>query len=413
MAPVSGRPRRAAREVVKVAYFVEWFPKLSETFLQREIDGLIEHGIEIEVFPYLALPFPRTGFAYPVRYGSQSDLLRLPASLIRELRMHRGLVGESLRLLRRHLPMHPESGYMTLMGTLSALRHARRVREADYRLLHAAWAHGPATAAAVVHRLTGIPFSIAGHARDIYRHGGDAFLEAKLRAARFVHTSTEANVAYLHARGACEVVLARRGLAGLPPDPAPRPRMECLRLLSVGRLIHKKGHHLQIEACRLLKRRGIAFHLRIVGAGRLRKRIEAQRDQAGLGTEVELCGALDQPAVQAMYRWADVCVHSGVIEANGDRDGLPNVVPEAMSHARAVVVSRIPGVSEAVAHEGTGLHFDPLRPRTLADALARLAGDDALRLRLGKAARAWVTEHFMLAPNTARLAAAMRRAARR
>ena len=397
---------------MKVAYFVEWFPKLSETFLRREIDGLIEHGIEIEVFPYLVSPFRRAVLGYPVHYGGTGDLLRLPPSLIRELRGQRGLAGESLRLLRRHLPMHPESAYMTLMGVTTALRHAERVRKADYRLLHAAWAHGPATAAAVLHRLTGVPFSIAGHARDIYRNGGDAFIEAKLRTACFVHTSTEANVAYLRARGAREVVLARRGLAELPRDPAPRSRVERLRLLSVGRLIGKKGHHLQIEACRLLKRRGIAFHLRIVGAGRLRRRIEAQRDRAGLGAEIELCGALDQPAVQAMYRWADVLVHSGVIEANGDRDGLPNVVPEAMAHARTVVVSRNPGVIEAVAHEGTGLHFDPTRPRTLADALARLADDDALRLRLGTAARAWVEKHFMLAPNSARLAAAMRRAAR-
>ena len=75
---------------MKVAYFVEWFPKLSETFLRREIDGLIEHGIEIEVFPYLVSPFRRAVLGYPVHYGGTGDLLRLPPSLIRELRGQRG-----------------------------------------------------------------------------------------------------------------------------------------------------------------------------------------------------------------------------------------------------------------------------------------------------------------------------------
>ena len=398
---------------MKVAYFVEWFPKLSETFLQREIAGLVGHGIEVEVFPYAVMPRRPARFAFPVRYSGRGDLLRLPADLARELGRHRGLARDALRLLAAHLSMPPESWYMTLMGVLTALRHAERIRSGDYRLLHAAWAHGPATAAAVLSRLSGIPFSIAGHARDIYRHGGDAFLAEKLRAARFVHTSTRANVARLRACGAREdaIVLARRGLPGLPEGVARRSAPEALRLLSVGRLVPKKGHRVQIEACRLLARRGVPFRLRIVGGGRLRRRIAAWRERAGLGAEIALCGALEQAAVQEMYRWADVAVHSGIVEASGDRDGLPNVVPEAMSHALAVVVPRSPGVTEAVEHEVNGLHFEPGDPASLADALARLAADHALRLRLGQQARAWVGEHFMLERNTALLARAMRKAA--
>ena len=398
---------------MKVAYFVEWFPKLSETFIQREIDGLVAHGIEVEVFPYAAMPRRRACFAHPVRNGGRTALLRLPGDLIRELRRHRGLAGEALRLLAAHLSMRPESWYMTLMGVTTALRHAERIRTGDYRLLHAAWANGPATAAAVLHRLTGIPFSIAGHARDIYRHRGDAFLEEKLHAARFVHTTTCANVAYLRARGAREeaVVLARRGLPDLPAGVVRRSRAGRLRLLSVGRLVPKKGHRLQIEACRILKDRGIDFQLRIAGGGRLRRHLAAERARTGLGAEIALCGPLGQEAVQEMYRWADIVVHSGIVEENGDRDGLPNVVPEAMSHALAVIVSRTLGVTEAVEHEVSGLHFTPGDPVSLADAIARLASDDALRLRLGARARVWVEEHFMLARNTAALAAAMRRAA--
>lgn len=398
---------------MKVAYFVEWFPKLSETFIQREIEGLVEHGIEVEVFPYAVMPRRQSSFVFPVHYEGGARIMRLPGDLVRELRLHRGLVREALRLLGAHVAMRPESWYMTVMGVLTALRHAERVRTGGYRLLHAAWAHGPATAAAVLSRLTGIPFSIAGHARDIYRHRGDAFLEEKVRAARFVHTTTRANVAYLSTRGAREeaIVLARRGLSCLPDTVDRRPSADVVRLLSVGRLVPKKGHHLQIEACRRLALRGVDFRLRIVGGGRLRRRIAAQCDRAGLGSAIELCGALPQEAVQEMYRWADIVIQTGVVDRSGDRDGLPNVVPEAMSHALAVIVPGSPGVTEAVAQEVSGLHFEPGDPGSLAEAIERLACDDSLRLRLGRRARAWVEEHFMLSRNTAVLAAAMRKAA--
>lgn len=400
---------------MKVAYFVEWFPKLSETFIEREIAGLVEHGIEVEVFPYAVMPRRQSSFVFPVRYEGGARIMRLPGDLVRELRLHRGLGREALRLLGAHAAMRPESWYMTVMGVLTALRHAEQVRTGGYRLLHAAWAHGPATAAAVLSRLTDIPFSIAGHARDIYRHRGDAFLEKKLRAACFVHTTTRANVAYLRTRGAREdaIVLARRGLSRLPDTVDRRPSADRVRLLSVGRLVPKKGHHVQVEACRILARRGVAFRLRIVGGGRLRRRIAAQRDRAGLGSEIELCGPLPQEAVQEMYRWVDIVIHSGVVDRSGDRDGLPNVVPEAMSHALAVIVPDSPGVSEAVEHEVSGLCFEAGNPASLADAIERLVSDDTLRLRLGTRARAWVEEHFDLSRNTAVLASAMRRATSR
>ena len=252
---------------MKVAYFVEWFPKLSETFIQREIEGLVAHGIEVEVFPYAVMPRRDVRLEFPVHYARKREVSGLPLVALRELRRHRGGLREALRLVAGHASMRPESWYMTLMGASTALAHAERIRSGGYRLLHAAWAHGPATAAAVSSRLAGIPFSIAGHARDIYRHGGDAFLSEKLGAARFVHTTTRANVAYLQSRGARAdaIVLARRGLSGLPERVGRRVEVDRLRLLSVGRLVPKKGHHLQVEACRMLRERGVPFHLRVVG----------------------------------------------------------------------------------------------------------------------------------------------------
>ena len=254
-----------------------------------------------------------------------------------------------------------------------------------------------------------MPFSFGGHARDIYWVGGDPFLSRKLDAARFVHTSTRMNVSYLRAKvdKDIEVVLARRGLERLSSLAPKRREIDTLRLLSVGRLVEKKGHCHQIEACRVLRERGLSFRLKIVGAGRLKSRLQSMVKRLELSDSIEFCGALETEAVEPLYQWADIFLHSGVIETNGDRDGLPNVVPEAFAHGLAVVSSRTPGVTEAVEDEATGLTVDVTSAKEFASAIERLATDSELRLRLGMAGRGWVEENFRISTNTAILANAM------
>ena len=161
--------------------------------------------------------------------------------------------------------------------------------------------------------LLGVPFSFGAHAYDLYRHGGDSLLPAKMQGGRFVHTTTEANVKHLRAcfpQRRAEIVLARRGLPELPPL-AERPPHEELRLLSVGRLVPKKGQKYQVEACRELARRGVAFRLRIIGEGPLRAELEAAVAEARLQEYVELPGEQSPAQVQAAYRWADVFLAHG------------------------------------------------------------------------------------------------------
>lgn len=399
---------------MKVAYFVRIFPTLSQAFLQREILGLIENGIEIEVFPCQLIPVRRTSrrYSFVVHYPHWGEFLKLPVNLVREAFRSRKLLLAGLRTLLANPPSTLEAWYMTVTGLLTAARCASLIRAGNYDLLHAAWANAPATAAAALKQLTNVPFSFAGHARDIYWVGGDPFLSEKLQAARFVHTSVHANVSYLRARvdQDIHVVFARRGLEKLPPVVPKRLEIDTLRLLSVGRLVEKKGHCHQIEACRVLRERGWSFKLKIVGAGRLRPKLEAMVKRLGLSNHIELCGAFEAEAVEALYQWADVFIHSGVIEVNGDRDGLPNVVPEAFAHGLAVVSSDTPGVTEAVIDEITGLTVDVTSAEKFASAIERLVTDRELRLRLGKAGRDWAASNFCVATNTAVLANAMRSA---
>ncbi len=407
---------------LKIAYVVMKYPTLSQTFIEREMRALAALGIQVEVHP--CLDFRRAGVVdlpvpselTVVRAGSVVGVVL--AGIVgagRELARRPNLLRQGIGLLWRHCPRHLEGWFHTLWGTLFALARAEEFRRRAPDIIHGAWATAPATVAAVLGELCGRPFSFGAHAYDLHRHGGDPLLAPKLDAARFVHTTTQTNVDDLRRRfpgGRAEIVLSRRGLPRLPElntRTASAPGAE-LRLLSVGRLVPKKGHGFQIAACRELARRGVAFRLKIIGEGPLRPELEAAIAAAGLEASVELAGERSPQETQAAYVWADVFWHTGIVDAQGDRDGLPNVIPEAFAHWLPVVSSAAGGAGEAVLDGQTGLLVDPADARALADAVERLARDEGLRQRLGLAGRAWVEDNFLSEVNVRRLAEAFGRA---
>jgi len=394
-----------------IVYLFERYPVLSQTFLRREIEGLRANGLRVEIYSMLASRGAVPAGAFFNFKCRQAG--RLVYALPRELMRDPSLLRDGWRLYWNYRPTNGENFWSTVWAVIFAFCCAGELRRKRPGLVHGVWATGPATAAAVLSRLCGVPFTFGAHAYDLHRHGGDAFLEPKLRAARFVHTSTEANVACLRERanGAdVRVVLARRGLGQLPAEIARDAAARPVRLLSVGRLVAKKGHRLQIAACAVLRARGVRFHLRIVGDGPLREELERQIDRERLGDAVELCGEVAPERVEEHYRWADAFWHTGVVDPEGDRDGLPNVIPEAFSYELPVITNCAPGATEAVADGVTGLVVDATDTDELADAVERLADDPALRRRLGEAGRDWVAKNFLAERNSAILAAAFREA---
>ena len=396
------------------------YPTLSQTFIEREMRALTAQGLQIEVHPCLdfrrevergsadeaGLMVVRSGPAWMVALGGLIGMAR-------EGWNRPGLLWRGLRLLARHRPHHGEGWFHTLWGIWFALARVNAFRRSQPDVIHGAWATAPATVAAVLGELLGLPFSFGAHAYDLYRHGGDPLLPAKMQRAQFVHTTTQANVEHLRARfpvRRAEIVLSRRGLPELPPL-QDRPRHDELRLLSVGRLVPKKGHAFQVAACRELARRGVPFQLRIIGEGPLRSALEAAINEAGLGDQVGLLGEQNPAQVQAAYLWADVFWHTGIVDAQGDRDGIPNVVPEAFSHALPVISGAAGGVGEAVQDGVTGLVVEPLQADALADAAERLVQDAALRHQLGSSGRAWVRENFLSEVNIRHLVRAFTQAA--
>ncbi len=410
-----------------VAYIVMKYPTLSQTFIDREMRALAAHGWRVEVHP--CFDFRRSedildpvlpGLEVVRLTGMGSFLFAAARGAWREWRARPGLFKMGLGLLWRNRPRFAEGWFMTLWGTLFALARAEEFRRRKVSIIHGAWASHPATAAAVLGELCGAPFSFGAHAYDLHRHGGDPMLAPKLRAARFVHTTTEANVRDIERRfpdHRAEIVLARRGLRALPPlpawalSPSPLPLRGAdgkrpFRLLSVGRLVEKKGHILQVDACWELARRGVPFQLKIIGDGPLRAGLQARIAAAGLTGKIELAGEREPREVTDAYGWADAFWHTGIVDSQGDRDGLPNVVPEALGHALPVISSAAGGAAEAIRDGETGLLVNPADTHALADAVVRLAGDPAECRRLGLAGRAWVEENFLAEKNTRILARA-------
>lgn len=408
-----------------VAYIFERYPVLSQTFLRREVAGVRDQNVRIQIhslFPANPADLAHQVEGVPVDTFRWWEAASLIIALPRELLRDPALLRDGWHLFRHHRPTNRENFWSTIWAAIFAVCRANRIRREKPDIIHGVWATAPATAAAILARLCNVPFSFGGHAYDIYRHGGDAFLEPKLRAASFVHTTTNTAAHYLRDRAHAapvKIVLARRGLDQLPPKPVrdnatgTTTSTSCpIRLLSVGRLVPKKGHVHQLAACALLKSRGVPFEARIVGDGPLRGELQQQIDRAGLHDLVTLTGPLPPDQVDEQYLWADIFWHTGIVDPEGDRDGIPNVIPEAFARCLSVISSPTAGPMEAVTHEVTGLLAEPSNPAELAAAVQRLAENPSLRCQLGDAGRRWVEQHFLISTNAAILAKAFREACR-
>ena len=399
-----------------VGYLTKRFPRLSETFILDEILGLEAAGVPLRLYsiadPRESLVQPDVGrVRSPVRYlrsgpgraGAVSDYLRFATSHLvlarRDPRRWCGVVGH-IALHRRHAS--------TMKHFMAAGALALELERANAQHIHAAFAHGPASIAHFVHLLTGMPFSFAAHAKDLYL-SAPSILGMKVAASTFVlvcsasaaseltrivETSDEATVR----AEAGKIVLSPHGVdtdrfapvAGRVGRGATAP----LRILAVGRLVPKKGIPVLIDALADMAAAGVAFECRIVGGGELREQLARRAAAAGVADKVTFLGSRAQPQILAEYHWADVFVQASVVNPDGDRDGIPNSVMEAMASGVAVVASAVAGIPEVVRHDVTGILVAPGDAPALAKALRELAGEGDRRRRLGRDASLFANERL-------------------
>ncbi len=386
-----------------IAYLFTTFPKSTETFLQREIIAMRAHGVNVRLYSLWGGLISFRGL--PVTRFNKWRLLTLFWMIPYEGWRRPEVLKQVLHGLFTRRPPSWINFWENMLGAGFACLFAGSFRKNPPALIHAAWGGAPATAAWLLWRLDGHRFSAAAHAYDIYEHGGDWWLNDKLAHAAFIHTSTEMGRAALVARGiaADKIIPIRRGLDRLPKMKRLRSSREPLHLICVARLVEKKGLDHQLRIYAALRAASVPFQSRIVGDGPLRPALEKMAGLLGIAADLTFCGHLPQHEVWEQFAWADVLLHTGVIAPSGDRDGLPNVIPEAMSCGVLVVTSPTAGTTEAITDGVSGIVVPEDAPARWVAALRQLASDDVGAEKFRAAARRWVEENFDAHKNAARL----------
>ncbi len=278
----------------------------------------------------------------------------------------------------------------------AAARHLARI--GGITGVHGYFAHRPAAVAAGAARRLGIRYGFSTHALDA-RRVPRAQLAALGAGAAVVVCCNAETAGELHAAGVEPRMVAHGvDLAAFPVTPPPDGPGTAL--LGVGRFVPKKGFAVLIAA---LARTTTPHLLCLVGDGPLRGELATAVEEHGLGDRVVLAPRRTHATLPGAYAAADVVVVPSVVAPDGDRDGLPNVVLEAMASGRPVVASDVAAIGSAVAHGVTGLLVPPGDPDKLALALDELAADPARRRAMGRAGRAAVAERFALDRCTATL----------
>jgi glycosyltransferase involved in cell wall biosynthesis len=424
---MSKHDKKGNKSQGSIAYILKGFPRLSETFIASEIYRLEQEGLQLKLF--VIKPGGENGQHGIVdRIRAKPDYLPATTSLS----------GTSLRhWLNRHLgDFLPSVSRLTMRHPLRVLRAAtaafaqavrarrsfwswpRKVYLKEFLQaaaianklsshsevchLHAHFCHGAATVTWFVAMMTDLPFSFTAHAKDIYCDtlNPAGLLRRKMNAARFVVTCTDANREYLEQLSPTTVHCIYHGLNAdftrlLKEQREPVVRNGHLRMLSVGRLVAKKGFDIFVEACGILQRQGVPFETVIVG-GEDEHSEEIKRCIAAhhLEQNVRLAGPMPQAKLFEEYRRATLfCLPCRVLD-NGDRDGIPNVLVEAMACGLPVVTTGISGIPEVVKDGINGLLVPTENAEALADAILRINENRAFAHHLAAEAQATVSQRF-------------------
>ena len=307
-------------------------------------------------------------------------------------------------LWRRSMPSLGNAGEI-FIGLSFAILYAGRFSRQRPSHFHATWATMPATAAMLLSKLTGVPFSMGAHAFDIYANGGDWLLPEKLSESTFVHTTTEAAERYLIKRGTDknDIVVIRRGLDYYPELKTEHAIRHPLRILSVGRLVEKKDQLRQIDIYAELLKKGVSFKARIVGSGPMEATLRAKIKELDLLANVELMGYIDNEVVFEQYRWADIFLYTTRIASDGNRDGTPNVILEAMAAGLPVIAAVHPGISEVITSEENGLIIEESESEAWIEAITGLTNNYELYDKIRMNGRHWVEKNADAHKNTTRL----------
>jgi glycosyltransferase involved in cell wall biosynthesis len=408
---------------LRVGYLLRSYPRLSQTFILNEVLALEQLGVQVQIF---AVTHPHEAIVQAQVAAVQAPVHYLEGALQRQwwlilwehlltLLLAPYRYGKTLAYVLSHPAFDQgytaSSRYICFLQAVYLARLLRRERQQGRGIdhLHAHFAHDPTLIAQLVHRLTGLSFTFTAHARDIYQLP-KTVLAARIKDAEAVVTCCATNIDYLQTAATVadhsklRVIHNGVNLQEFQPAPAKHQQATAPLILSASRLVEKKGFPDLLHACQRLKQQGHAFRCVIYGDGPLETELAMLIRQLDLQDEVTLAGACTQQELRQVLTQADIFALTPFITDDGDRDGVPTVLVEAMACGVPVVSTTVAGVPELVTHDYNGLLAAPRDVETVARALADLLRDADRRRQLGTVARHTVVEHFDLHKGVLQLA---------
>lgn len=355
----------------RIGYVLKRFPNLSQTFILNEILELERQGVHVEIIS-----------------------LRAPRS---------ELTHSALKNLQAPVTYMDDAAISSAAEDVAAWAKAKQLLH-----LHAHFATSAAETAMQAAKLAKINYSFTAHARDIYHQKTDKnALAERIQNARFVVTVSDFNRQYLNtllAEHSCHGNVQRlyNGLDLGIFSPSTK-KAEPGLIVSIGRLVPKKGLNFLIEACAILRDRNVAFRTVIIGDGEERSALESTIHKLSLENHVTLAGALAQSDVVDHLSRAEAFALPCIVGDDGDMDGLPTVILEAMALGIPVVSTRLAGIPEMIVHQRNGLLIEQKQTVELADALQALLESIDLRVDYRQQSLDRMTELFDLRKNVAQL----------
>jgi glycosyltransferase involved in cell wall biosynthesis/O-antigen ligase len=386
-----------------VAVIMSRFPLITETFILREVIEMERQGqpvllvpliheharvIHREAEPWVARALYTPFVSVPIVVANVRMLRRRPWRYAKTLLRVTGGTLADPTFCVRSLALFPKAVYL-----------ADRLERDGVQHVHAHYATHPATVALIISSLTKVTFSFTVHAHDIFVRR--LLLAWKLEAAVFVRSISRFNRQFLADRYAAALVRKIQVIhVGIETDgyrpSAALPDTNCRpHILCVASLQPYKGIPVLLDACDVLQRRGVDFTCTMVGEGRMRPALEAQLQHLRLEERVTLAGARPQHEVAALMRTASLLVMPSVIAHDGQMEGIPVAVMEAMASALPVVASSLSGLPEAV-DESTGRLVAPGHAGELANAIEQVLANPSAAREMGERGRVVVQREFQL-----------------
>jgi glycosyltransferase involved in cell wall biosynthesis len=387
---------------MKIAYITTSFGSLSHTFIRREIKELLKLGLDISLFGIRSETakelskkdkelIKETNYIYPLKlfkiiYSNIWFSLKKPTNYFKTL--FNALFNEEINPFQ-----HLKLIYHFFVSPYLALK----IEKEKAKHIHAHFMNVPATIAMYCSRLTNIPFSITNHSAGINQLKEMIGLKQKLKKVQFVCTMSNYNKKYINKIYSCKqkIYIIRYGIdlkeyKGLKHKLKEKNK---IKLLAIGRLVEKKGFRYLIEAINILQKEKINLSLNLIGDGPLKKNLISSSKKYKLDN-INFNGSLSQDEIKKKLDNSDIIIVPSIVSSTGEKEGIPNVILEAMAMNVPVIATNHAGIPEIVKHKETGIIIPEKKSLAIAEAVKLFAKDNNLRKICIENGRKLVSEEF-------------------